>query len=97
MAWLLGRGYEVFLGVGLTSCDMVVLTPGGPRRIEVKKATPVTTRIRGIERYCVANVQPEKFDDLLVVLPVGTVVLNPTRAQMDGIPPYDAPASPLSA
>lgn len=86
MAWLLGRGYEVFLGVGATSCDLVALTGRGARRIEVKKASRTRRSASTGIQYAIAKADPNKFDDLLVVLPDGTAMLNPTSEQVYGAP-----------
>lgn len=72
-AALIDNGYEVFLGVGNTSCDMIALKGGDMWRVEVKTAG--RERLDG-RRWVKAD--PSKFDMLLVVITeTGEVLCNP--------------------
>jgi len=70
-AWLNQQGAEVFFGFGNTSCDMIVIWNDQTLRVEVKAAS----LSRG--RWVVAGVRPKLHDVLLIVLPDGTVLMNP--------------------
>lgn len=72
-AALIENGYEVFMGVGNTSCDMVALKDGICLRVEVKTAGPER---RDGRRWVGAD--PEKFDALIVVVTdTWEVMFNP--------------------
>lgn len=72
-AHLMDLGYEVFLGVGSTSCDMLAMKDGTVVRVEVKTASQ-RAYLDGRRR--VLGVQQGKFD-MLVVLMDGEVLVNP--------------------
>lgn len=89
-AWLIERGYEVYAGLGNPSCDFVTYKDGVFRRVEVKAASKRTTGAKG---YHLGGVRREKFDELLVVLPDGSVLdsIDPERTSPCGglwIPEY---------
>lgn len=75
MATLIAQGWEVYVGFGNTSCDLIGIKDGVINRIEVKSASPSTMP----GKWVVASVKPEKFDTLLVVYPDGTVEQDPPR------------------
>lgn len=70
-AWLIANGYEVYIGLGCASCDIIADKSGKLYRVEVKAAS---TRNDGVDRYQIGSVNPDKFDMLLVVMPDGSVV-----------------------
>jgi hypothetical protein len=74
-AWLIEMGYEVFLAVGSTSCDMIARDPEDEALVRVEVKTAGSTLIDG--RRCVAGLDESKFDMLLVVLDDGEVWCNP--------------------
>lgn len=80
IAWLSHRGYEVYVGFGNTSADLVAVRDGEIARVEVKS---LTVRPEGGKPF-MTGVKPEKFDMLLGVLPDGTILVNPTRAEVYG-------------
>lgn len=71
-AWLIMREYEVFVGMGNPSCDLVAIREGVVYRVEVKVAYTHKDRSNGW--YLVSSVKPDKFDILLIVFPDGKVV-----------------------
>lgn len=73
MSVLMKDGWEVFVGFGNTSCDLVGIKSGTAVRIEVKSASRSTMP----GKWVVAGVKPDKFDTLLVVYPDGTVEQDP--------------------
>lgn len=78
-AWLTQQGYEVFWGHGNTECDLVALKERACTRVEVKKASAQSNG-----RWCIARADPDKYDLLLVVLPCGDVLLNPSPSIVAG-------------
>lgn len=78
-AWFTQSGYEVYLGFGNTSADMIVVREGRTQRVEVKAASLTTGARPGNKTspYNVSGVEPERFDVLVVVLPHGEVMLDP--------------------
>ena len=76
-AYLIEQGYEVFMGTGPTSCDILALKDETVIRVEVKAATKDRS-IVSKESYYIAGVDSTKHDLLLAVLADGTVV-EPTR------------------
>lgn len=83
-AHLLQQGYEVFQGIGNASCDILALKDGVAERVEVKAAThsPGSTN-----RPSIWVGDRAKFDKLLVVMPDGEVLENPTRDRVYGAEP----------
>lgn len=85
-AFLMENGYEVFMAIGSTRCDLIAILPGVEThdglgragsadvmfRVEVKTAAPTSGG-----RYRIIDVKPRKFDMLLVVLPSGEVLMDP--------------------
>lgn len=72
-ACLIDEGYEVFIGVGNTSCDLMALKDGAALRVEVKTAGPER---RDGTRWVSGD--PEKFDMLIaVVTETWEVMVNP--------------------
>jgi len=78
------EGCEVYFGCfGNTSCDFIVITPDGTlQRVEVRSAsaTPPVSAVR----WSIGPVRRENFDVLAVVLPSGTVLVNPDRTTVYG-------------
>lgn len=67
-AWLMERGYQVYMGLGNTTCDLIAVDiTGASLRVEVKKASAAKNR------YVVTVNRPGAYDLLLVVFPDGTV------------------------
>lgn len=79
-AWLMQHGYEVFQGIGSTSCDFIALRDGQMYRVEVKTCLHTKPGVKpGI-----SGVYPERFDILLVVLGADRVLMNPTPDEVAG-------------
>lgn len=73
--WLMERGWQVYLGWGNTSCDIVALRGSEVVRVEVKTAAVSTKE----GRWVVAGCKPEMYDTLLVVYPDGIVEADPPK------------------
>lgn len=78
-AWLLRCGYEVFQGLGNTSVDFIALRDGKSLRVEVKAAS-----VKTHGKPSISTVDWSKFDLLLVVLPDGDVLVDPSSDQITG-------------
>lgn len=88
MAHLLAEGFEVFTSsLSQASCDMIALRRGEMWRVEVKTARPMKTPTGKLTpKPHIGKATPELYDMLLVVLEDGTVLCNPTRDQVHGLP-----------
>lgn len=76
--WLMEQGWEVYLGWGNTSCDIVALRGSEVARIEVKTASP--SSVSG--KWVVAGCKPHLYDTLLIVYPDGSVEFDPPREKV---------------
>lgn len=82
LAWLTAQGYEVYVGMGNTSCDLIAMRPGRlPIRVEVKTSVAAKVSGRGTSRhrwYTVPVSKSDLYDMLIWVLPMeGILIVNP--------------------
>lgn len=77
-SWLLTEGYEVFVGFGNTSCDLMALRSGRATRVEVKFG-PITSDRQGHPAVLIPPSKPDNYDMLLVVAENGRVLVDPRR------------------
>ena len=84
-AYLVSGGYEVYWGFGNTSCDIVAIREGQCTRVEVKKAS----RGRPDAKWCISGCVRGKYDMLVVVLPDGELLVNPSKDLINGGPQDD--------
>ena len=83
-AWLMKNEYEVFVALGNASCDLIAVRDGLSQRVEVK----VASAYKGAKgKFSIAGVVPDKHDMLMVIMPNGDVVINPSGKEIYGAEP----------